>query len=41
MRTAKYLMTAFMALVLVALYCSATAPVETGAVVGPVPAAPR
>jgi hypothetical protein len=36
MRLAKYLMVAFMALVLVMLYYSATMPAEPGTVSGPV-----
>jgi hypothetical protein len=36
MRYAKYLMAAFMALVLVLLYVSATAPIEPAPVSGPV-----
>ncbi|WP_396222691.1 hypothetical protein [Gemmatimonas sp.] len=35
MRFARYLMIAFMAFVFVALYYSATAPVEPGPVAGP------
>ncbi|MCZ8203184.1 hypothetical protein [Gemmatimonas sp.] len=40
MRFARYLMIAFMAFVFVALYYSATAPVEPGPVAGPTRPAP-